>query len=130
MNTERKILCVEDDPDTCRMLTELLEGSGLPCKVATAHNTVDALELIEVESFDLYLLDTWMPEIGGLQLCKRIRKVDPITPIVFFTALASEPNRKRALEAGANEFVVKPDHAGHLIPTVKRLLGMYEEGVA
>ena len=63
MNAKRMILCVEDDIDSCEVVTKLIESSGMPCVVRSAHNTDDAIRLIAKERFDLYVLDTWMPEI-------------------------------------------------------------------
>ena len=68
-----------------------------------------------------------MPEIGGLRLCRRIRKTDSTTPIVFFTNFASKPNRNKALSAGANEFLDKVYDLDNLIPTIARLLASVDE---
>src|SRR5215213_4035228 len=107
MNLECKILCVEDNIDSCEVIRELIEGSGRPYTVKAAYNTEHALELIAAEHFDLYILDIWVPEMGGLQLSKKIRETDPTTPIIFFTGLDSEPSKKKAFAAGANEFLTK-----------------------
>jgi CheY-like chemotaxis protein len=122
MSFGRKILCVDDNVDFCDILKRLLESSGQSYSVTGAHNTEEALKLIAAERFDLYVLDTWMPDIGGLQLCKRIREKDPSTPIVFLTSLGSAPNRKKALAAGGNAFLNKLEDLEKLVPTIKRLL--------
>jgi DNA-binding NtrC family response regulator len=122
MTAKRMILCVEDDVDLCEVLTMLIERSGKSYVVKSAHNTEDALKQIETERFDLFVLDTWMPEIGGLRLAKTIREIDPTTPIVFFTAIDSTANRKKAFEAGATEFLTKADDIDGLVPTIVRLL--------
>jgi len=49
-----------------------------------------------------------MPEISGLELCRRIRELDPQTPIVFYSGAAFERDRKKALECGASDYIVKP----------------------
>jgi CheY-like chemotaxis protein len=122
MSMERRILCVEDNVDSCELIVKLIEGSGKPYFVTGVHNTEEALELIAQKPFHLYILDIWVPEIGGLQLSKRIRETDPTTPIVFFSAVDSRPSRSRALATGANEFLAKPDDVYKLVATIERLL--------
>jgi DNA-binding NtrC family response regulator len=116
------ILCVEDDVDSCEVVSEMIERSGRPYGVRSVHNTEDAMTLIREQRFDLYVLDTWMPEIGGLRLTKFIRETDPATPIVFFTAIDSSANRKKALSSGATAFLAKPDDIDELVSTIIRLL--------
>ncbi len=122
MNIDRKILCVEDNVDSCEAIVKLIEGSGKPYSVRGVYSTQDALELIAVEQFELYIFDIWVPDIGGLQLTKRIRETDETTPIVFYSALDSQPSRKKALAAGGTEFLAKPSDISKLLPTIERLL--------
>src|SRR5215210_742453 len=105
MNHECHILCVEDNVVSCGVIRELILTSGRPYIVTAAYNTEHALELIAAEHFDLYILDIWVPEIGGLQLSKIIRETDTVTPIVFFTGVDSEPSKRKAFAAGADEFL-------------------------
>lgn len=79
------------------------------------------MELISVERFDLYLLDIWVPEIGGLLSSKNIRATAP-TAIVFLSSIDSRPSKNKALSVGGNEFLSKPDDIGKLVSTVDRLL--------
>ena len=74
--------------------------------VATA---TEALSLIQTERFDLYLLDTWLPDLDGFELCRRMRDLDPHTPILFFSDAPHEADKKRGIEAGANDYVTKPN---------------------
>jgi CheY-like chemotaxis protein len=116
----KRILCVDDDPDTCSMLCALLGLIG--CQAFTAGTAAEALELIAAGRFDLYLLDNWLPGGGGVELCRRIRDSDPSIPIVFYSGAALESEREEALAAGAQAYLVKPGDVSLLVETVRRLL--------
>ncbi len=115
-----RILCVDDDPDTCSMLCALL--GLIDCHVSTAETAHEALAMIAAESFDLYLLDNWLPGGGGVELCRKIRESDPSTPIVFYSGAAHKSEREEALAAGAQAYLVKPGDVAILLETVRRLL--------
>ena len=118
-----RVLCVEDDEDTRLMLSTLLRGALIKAKaVGTA---AQALSLIQVEHFDLYLLDSRLPDIDGFELCRRIRDFDPDTPILFFSGAAHETDKKRGIEAGANAYVIKPDLDG-LLGSIKQFVSRVE----
>jgi DNA-binding response OmpR family regulator len=94
------------------MLSTLLKLRQIETKaVGTA---TQALSLIQAEHFDLYLLDTWLPDLDGFELCRRMRDFDPHTPILFFSGAAYDADKKRGIEAGANAYVIKPDVDGLL----------------
>lgn len=114
------ILCVDDEEDTCAMLCGLFGLVG--CHVSTAGTAAEALELIAREHFDLYLLDNWLPGGSGVRLCREIRRSDPSTPIVFYSGAGLASERKEALAAGAQAYLVKPGDAAALVETVTRLL--------
>jgi DNA-binding response OmpR family regulator len=119
-NTKRRILCVDDDPDTCWMLSLMLGNAGY--EVKSASGITEGLKLAKSERFDLYLLDRTFADGTGVELCRRIREFDPQTPVVFFSGLAYESDRQLGLEAGAQEYLIKPDDLIRLIDTVQRLL--------
>jgi len=73
-----------------------------------------ALSLIQTEHFDLYLLDVWLPDLDGFELCRRVRVLDPPTPVLFYSGAAYDDDKKRGIEAGANAYVTKPDVDGLL----------------
>jgi DNA-binding response OmpR family regulator len=116
----KRVLCVEDDESTCSMLCGLLGLIG--CEVVTAGNVPDALSKISGTSFDLYLLDNWLPGGSGVDLCAKIRESDSSTPIIFYSAAAYQSDIDEALEAGAQAYLVKPGDTGKLVETVRRLL--------
>ena len=107
-----RVLCVDDDEDSRVMLTTLLKLALIEAKaVGTA---AQALSSIQAERFDLYLLDSRLPDLDGFELCRRIRDFDPHTPILFFSGAAYETDKKRGIEAGADAYVIKPDLDGLL----------------
>lgn len=73
-----------------------------------------ALSLIQAERFDLYLLDALLPDLDGFELCRQVRTLDPVTPILFFSGAAYEADKQKGIEAGANAYVSKPDVEGVL----------------
>ena len=104
------VLCVEDDEDSREMLGLLLKHWKIETKaVGTA---TQALSMIQAERFDLYLLDTQLPDLDGFELCRRMRSLDPKTPILFFSGAAYESDKQKGMEAGASAYVAKPDIEG------------------
>jgi DNA-binding response OmpR family regulator len=96
--------------------------SGVNCLAcAGVARAAEALRLMENEKFSLYVIDGQMPNVGGFTFCEEIRRVDKVTPIVFFTGKGFEADREAGMLAGANAYIVKPD-AREIIPTVRRLL--------
>ena len=115
-----RILCVEDDADTCMLLRVLLGQADYETEYAST--LADGLQLARSQAFDLYLLDQWLGDGTGVELCQLIRQFDPQTPIVFFSGLAHERDRARALAAGAQVYLIKPNDIDALASTVTRLL--------
>ena len=111
-NPRPRVLYVDDDEDSREMLSTILRFSRIETKaVGTA---AQALLLIQAERFDLYLLDAWLPDLNGFELCRRMRAFDPHTPILFFSGAAYDADKKRGIEAGASAYVIKPDIEGLL----------------
>ena len=114
-----RVLCVDDDEDSRVMLVTLLRLALIEAKaVGTA---AQALSSIQAERFDLYLLDSRLPDLDGFELCRRMRDFDPHTPILFFSGAAYEADKKRGIEAEANAYVVKPDVDG-LVGSIRQLV--------
>ena len=114
-----RVLCVDDDEDSREMLSMILKCYRIDAKgVGTA---AQALSLIKAERFDLYLLDAWLPDLDGFDLCRQLRDVDPDTPILFFSGAAYEADKRKGIEAGADAYVAKPDIAG-LIESITRFV--------
>jgi len=114
-----RVLCVEDDEDSRMILITLLRHALIEAQaVGTA---VQAISSIQTQRFDLYLLDSRLPDVDGFDLCRQLRDFDTNTPILFFSGAAYEADKKRGLEAGANAYVIKPDFDG-LLGTIKQFV--------
>ncbi len=117
-----RVLVVDDLDANRRLLESLLQPLG--CVVSQAANGQEALELVQAHAPDLILLDVMMPEVDGLAVCAQL-KADPRTrliPIVVITALHGEPEKVRAIEAGADDFLNKPFSKTELLARVRALL--------
>ena len=109
------------------MLTTLLRLALIEAKaVGTA---AQALSLIQSERFDLYLLDSRLPDLDGFELCRRMRALDLHTPILFFSGAAYEADKKKGIDAGADAYVVKPDLDG-LVGIINRFVAQPESPLA
>ena len=109
------ILYVEDDEDTRELVTFLLAMNNY--RVVAAENCDDALMLARSGKFDLYLIDNWMSGCSGVDLCKKLREFNPLTPILFYSGVAHENDKQQAFTAGARGYLVKPVHNDELIET-------------
>ena len=99
------ILLVDDDPAVTHLLSETFRIEGF--EVITGSNGLEALRLNEQHSFDLILLDIMMPEMDGLEVCKRIR--DRYTgPIVLLSVKDRDTDKVMGLEIGADDYITKP----------------------
>ena len=115
----RRILCVEDHEDTRSMLALLLEREGY--YVIAVENATMGLLLAQTQTFDLLILDIWLPDGDGHKLCLRVREFDEYTPVVVYSGAASESDRRDAVVSEADAFVAKPD-VSKLLETVKYFL--------
>lgn len=120
--THYRILCVEDDEDTCELLKFILRHANPDHDVQTAESGAETLQLIASEKFDLYVLDYRLSDMFGIELCWKIRRKDKTTPIMFFTAEARESVQRIAKSAGADAYLVKPNDVDILTNTVNKLL--------
>jgi DNA-binding response OmpR family regulator len=101
------------------MLVTLLRLAFIEAKaVGTAEQ---ALSLIQTEHFDMYMLDGWLPEIDGFELCRMMRALDPHIPILFFSGAAFEADRRKGIEAGADGYVIKPN-ISELVRSIKQFM--------
>jgi putative two-component system response regulator len=122
----QKILLADDDPVVLKYLSILLQKHDYHCLIAT--NGIEAIEKVATYSPDLILLDVMMPEMDGLEVCKKL-KSDPSTqyiPIIIITGSTDRELRVKGLSAGANDFLTKPIQRLELMVRVKNLLRIKE----
>jgi DNA-binding response OmpR family regulator len=111
------LLVVEDDEAIGAALTTGLRAHGHA--VAWHRTAHGALEAVAGRGFDLVLLDLGLPDLDGVELCRRIRAAQPATAIVMLTARSEEMDVVVGLEAGADDYVVKPFRFGELLARVR-----------
>jgi len=114
----KRILCVEDHEDTCALLRVLLSD----LKVETAGTLAEGLHLAQNQSFDLYLLDMFLPDGNGITLCQQLRRFDPKTPVLFCSADASPTAYYQAMQAGTQIYLNKPVDPFLLRQAIEELL--------
>ncbi|HEV2826766.1 MAG TPA: response regulator [Pyrinomonadaceae bacterium] len=115
-----RVLCVDDDQDACEILSLLLNSYEIDA--TCVQSAVDAWPLIKGRTFDLFLLDGWLPEMDGFEFCRRIRELDSETPILFYSGAAYDADKQKGIAAGANAYVAKPDFE-LLLDTIRGLIG-------
>ncbi|MDF0668153.1 MAG: response regulator transcription factor [Nitrospira sp.] len=122
----KKILVVEDEQDILQLVKHYLEKEGF--RPLTAMSGLEALKKVKEEKPDLVVLDLMLPEMDGLEVCKRLRSVPDtaMLPILMLTAKAEESDTIVGLELGADDYVTKPFSPKALIARVKALLRRIE----
>lgn len=115
-----RILIVDDEPDTCANLSDILTDLGYP--VDTAYDGFAAMELVKKNAYDIALLDLRMPGMDGLELYRRIRRASAGTVAIVVTAYASSDTAKSVLSAGAWKIVPKPVNIGSLLNLVSQAM--------
>lgn len=118
--TKAKILLVEDEPSIARGLVFNLEEEGY--RVVHVTTGEAALEVLTGASFALVVLDLMLPGIDGLQVCRRLRHLDPRLPVLMLTARGEEQDRVQGLSAGADDYLTKPFSLDEFLLRVKGML--------
>ena len=115
-----KILLVEDDTITINLLTQSLNSHNYNVNPAADGET--ALQLAQAYDYDLIVLDVLIPKLDGISLCRKLRSSGCKMPILLLTALDGSSNLVEGLEAGADDYVVKPFNLEELIARIRALL--------
>lgn len=113
------VLVVDDEPAIVRLARARLQADNLA--VVTASNGPEALDLLDRERPDLVILDVMMPEMDGFETLRRIRQHSAV-PIIMLTARASDPDKLRGFEYGADDYLTKPFNPDELAARVQALL--------
>jgi two-component system, NtrC family, response regulator PilR len=115
-----RILHVDDDPDIRLMISASLHEFGYV--VATAGTNAEALELARQLKFDLCILDVRLPDGNGIELCQEIHNLQPKTPVLYYSAYASDEEQEAALSVCGDAYLKKPVSAAKLEETITELL--------
>jgi DNA-binding response OmpR family regulator len=113
----KRILFVEDHKDTWEIVAISLIGY----EIIFASNFDEGLRLARRRRFDLFILDNWLPDGSGVELCRLIREFDPHTPIVFYSGAAHKDDIQGGLSAGAQAYLIKPVSFEELKQAVEKL---------
>jgi two-component system, OmpR family, KDP operon response regulator KdpE len=115
-NTRARILVVDDEKAIIRALQHSLTAHGY--EVFTAKSGEKALEAITIHRPDLLLLDLSLPDMNGLEVCKRVRAQSHL-PIIVISAKDSEPDKVKALDLGADDYISKPFGVNELLARIR-----------
>ena len=118
---DTKILLVDDDQDTCASMSDIFLDLGYT--VDMAHDGPGALEMSERHQYRLALLDFKMPGMDGLELCRRLKKLQPSIVVLLITAFSSIATTGAAVEAGVRFSLLKPVNFFVLMPLVEEAVG-------
>lgn len=118
-----KILIVDDEKAICDLIDLNLSAAGYQCK--SVQDGLDALELIEKESYDLILLDIMLPGADGYDIMEYIRPFG--VPVIFITAKHEVRDRVKGLKLGADDYLVKPFDVVELVARVEAVLRRYNK---
>ena len=117
-----RVLVVEDDVRLADVVRRALGEAGYAVDVA--HTGPTALEAFEIETYDLVILDLMLPGTpgGGMEVCREIRTTSTDVPVLMLTALDSPRTKVQGLDAGADDYLVKPFHLAELLARVRALM--------
>ncbi len=122
----KRILIVDDDEHICDLVRIVLEADGFQVEAAFEGNL--GLQKIEIQSYDLVILDIMLPGVDGWEICRRIRSGPARrTPVIMLTAKGEEIDKILGLEVGADDYITKPFSPRELLARVKALLRRVED---
>ena len=110
MSAKKRLLCIDDHEDTCTLVSAILEEY----KVIAEHSKAGGLRQAATEKFDVILVDYYLPDGTGLELCVLIRAFDPNTPILLVTATHTITHEQVIAVGGQG--VIRKDRLSHLLP--------------
>lgn len=121
--TAKQILLVENS-NTARLIIarDLTQNGYKVCSVATGKEAVD---ILHEQSFDLIVMDVFLPEMNGYEAAEKIREINDnlvSKPIIAYTSSKNDFDRKRCLESGMNEYIIKSDDNQNLIDMIQQYL--------
>lgn len=117
----RRLLVVEDEAHLAAGLKLNLELEGYRVDVASTAREAGQ-RLLEPETYDTIVLDVMLPDLDGFELCRRLRESGNFVPVIMLTARSSAEDRVAGLEAGADDYLVKPFELGELLARVRSVL--------
>ena len=117
---KRRILCAESNRDVGDLIALLLREKGY--EVETAQTAAECLKLASTDRFDLYVLNDSYIDADSLELCRELRAIDPVTPVLLFSLESSNFDRKKVCEPGVRLYLSKTSDFVSLVQTIDQLL--------
>jgi len=114
-----EVLLIDDDPDLSLMLRTLLRGQDF--QIQAVYSGEEGIEMCRQHIPDVIILDLLMPEMDGWQVCEQIRSFTDV-PVLILSALGSPGSVAKALDAGADDYLIKPVHASLLASRLRTLV--------
>ena len=119
--SKQKILCIDDDNDTCVLVDFVLKEEGYD--ITSCNSAEDGLFQARKGNFAAIILDNRFERTDGVKICEEIRSFNSIVPIIFLSGEARPAEIEKALAAGANAYLVKPNDFEKLTETIVGLTG-------
>lgn len=116
----RQVLIIEDDKDIAELIS--IHLNDLACQTKHCVNGETGFAMAQEETFDLIILDIMLPGMDGLEVCRRLRAQEVITPILMLTAKSEEIDKVLGLETGADDYLTKPFSIREFVARVKAIL--------
>jgi DNA-binding response OmpR family regulator len=117
---KRRILCAESNKDVGDLILLMLEQKGY--EVETVQTAAECIKVATTDRFDLYILNDNYIDADSLELCRELRELDPITPVLLFSLESSGPPQRREVQAGVKIYTSKTSDFVSLVQTIDRLL--------
>jgi CheY-like chemotaxis protein len=118
---KRRILCAESNKDVGELIALMLTRKGY--EVETVQTAADCLKVAATDRFDLYILNDTYIDADSLELCRQLRELDPVTPVLLFSLESSGPHRQQqAVQTGVKIYKSKTSDFVSLVQTIDRLL--------
>lgn len=117
---KHRILFTEDNDDTLELVRLVLEAADY--SVTTESSVAGALQAAKTNNFDLFLIDNWLPDGTGFELCEQIREFDSTTPVLFYSGAVFDSDKLNAIRAGAQGYLAKPCPFADLLRTMALLI--------
>jgi len=112
------VLVVDDSPESLGMINMALDKAGIAVLIAL--NGQQALNVLQQITPDVILLDAVMPVMDGFECAQKIRKILPLTPVIFMTGLTEVEDIVKAFDAGGNDYIIKPIHPEELLVRIRQ----------
>lgn len=115
-----QVLIVEDDLRVAQLVSRVMQENEYHPTIA--YDGKYAMELVQAQDFDLIITDIILPKLNGVEFCKKVRILKPYIPIIMLTALGTTNHKVEGLDAGADDYMVKPFEMKELLARARAVL--------